>query len=116
MMCPGQPSNTNGKQDCVVIRASSGNWDDVVCSKDYKFVCKTSTVGGEGALGLQTLTIPHQASSTAAPASTCTTPAPTTTPTTTTFVAPTTDKCDSGWLHHGSKCYKRFDTTVSRCF
>ena len=48
MMCPGQPSNTNGKQDCVVIRASSGNWDDVVCSKDYKFVCKTSTVGGEG--------------------------------------------------------------------
>ena len=33
-----------------------------------------------------------------------------------TFVAPTTDKCDSGWLHHGSKCYKRFDTTVSRCF
>ena len=62
------------------------------------------------------LTIPHQASSTAAPASTCTTPAPTTTPTTTTFVAPTTDKCDSGWLHHGSKCYKRFDTTVSRCF
>ena len=54
MMCPGQPSNTNGKQDCVVIRASSGNWDDVVCSKDYKFVCKTSTVGGEGALGLQT--------------------------------------------------------------
>ena len=48
MMCPGQPSNTNGKQDCVVIRASSGRWDDVVCSKDYKFVCKTSTVGGEG--------------------------------------------------------------------
>ena len=99
----------------MVIRASSGKWDDVVCSKDYKFVCKTSTVRGRRGGGRvrpsNTDDTSRQASSTAAPASTCTTPAPTTT-----FVAPATDKCDSGWLHHGNKCYKRFDTTVSKCF
>ena len=29
----GQPSNTNQRQDCVVVRASSGLWHDVLCSK-----------------------------------------------------------------------------------
>ena len=32
-LASGQPSNTNQRQDCVVVRASSGLWHDVLCSK-----------------------------------------------------------------------------------
>ena len=88
-----KPSNTNQKQDCVVMR-TTGKWDDLICTKDYKYVCETST-----------------SSSTAAPVSTCTTPAPSTTAPTLTI--PVTDKCDSGWLHSGTKCLKFFSELVS---
>ena len=83
-----QPSNTNGQQDCVAMR-TDGKWDDLKCNKDYKFVCETST-----------------STSTNPPVSTCTTPAPTTTPAPLTI--PETEKCDSGWLHSGTKCLKFF--------
>ena len=90
-----QPGNTNQKQDCVAMRAS-GKWDDLICTKDYRFVCETST-----------------STSTAAPVSTCTTPAPSTTAVVTTITIPETDKCDSGWLHSGTKCLKFFSTPVT---
>ena len=90
-----QPNNAGGRQDCAVMRAS-GKWDDLICSKDYKFVCETST-----------------STSTEAPVSTCTTPAPTTSTVATTISIPETDKCDSGWFHSGTKCLKFFTATVT---
>ena len=91
-----QPSNTNGKQDCVNMK-DDGKWADIICTKDLKFVCKTST-----------------ASSTSVPVSTCTTPAPTTTVavSTVSITIPPSDKCDSGWYHKGTKCYKLFSSEV----
>ena len=90
-----QPNNANQKQDCVLIK-NTGKWDDVVCGGSRKFVCKTST-----------------STSTAAPVSSCTTPAPTTTVAATTISIPPSDKCATGWLHFGTKCYKLFTAELS---
>ena len=93
----GQPSNTNNKQDCVVIR-NTGKWDDVTCGGSRAYVCKTSA---------------STSSTTVTPVYSCTTPATTTGAATTTFAIPESDKCDSGWYHLGTKCYKRFSDEVS---
>ena len=92
----GQPTNTNNKQDCVIIK-NTGFWSDVTCGGSRAYVCKTTA---------------STSTTTAAPIYTCTTPATTTEAAATTFSIPESDKCDSGWYHSGTKCYKKFTEKV----
>ena len=94
-----QPNPANSaNQDCVRIEGgNNGKWDDILCSKSYKFVCESA--------------VP---SSLSTPASTCTTVTTAGTTTVTTGTAPTSEKCESGWWHYAAKnkCVKLFTDTV----
>ena len=39
----GQPDNNQNRQDCVVMRPSDGQWNDVICNGARRFVCERAS-------------------------------------------------------------------------